>query len=160
MAIRPQHKHVDATGLCYLPYLSQWRADLSNLVGVVYNLITVFSYDPPVYATASSPILSPVTSPQTINHPTTTINPPPKPLTGTISVSPPPYSAHHTTNTNTNTKESDTKKLVTEQLINTYTAFSKDISESLSNQLKLQQQLEESSKYLTDILANGDNEKV
>jgi hypothetical protein len=55
MAIRPKHLHVDATGLCYLVYLSNWRADVSTLSGAIYDMIHVFSKDPPVYAVESPP---------------------------------------------------------------------------------------------------------
>lgn len=50
MEIKRQHKHVDTTGLCYLPYLSQWRGVQSNLVGLVSELIRVFSIEPPVFS--------------------------------------------------------------------------------------------------------------
>jgi len=50
MIIKNNHQHVDPTGLCYLPYLSQWRSELSNLVALVFSMGTIFSNDPPVYS--------------------------------------------------------------------------------------------------------------
>jgi ESCRT-I complex subunit TSG101 len=35
MRIKPGHRHVDAMGLIYLPYLNQWNANSSNLAELV-----------------------------------------------------------------------------------------------------------------------------
>lgn len=49
MRIKPGHRHVDAMGLVYLPYLNQWNTNSSNLAELVLSMMTVFSDDPPVY---------------------------------------------------------------------------------------------------------------
>lgn len=63
MEIRPRHKHVDSAGQCYTPYLSAWQPARSDLLGLVTDLQTIFSTDPPVYAKPpSSSSLSPSSS--------------------------------------------------------------------------------------------------
>jgi ESCRT-I complex subunit TSG101 len=49
MMIKPQHKHVDSSGRCYLPYLSEWNNKTSDIVGLVNTLSTIFSNEPPVF---------------------------------------------------------------------------------------------------------------
>src|SRR4051794_12716477 len=50
MIIKPGHPCVDSSGLCSIDYLSQWRPDMSNLIGLTYALSSIFSHDPPVFA--------------------------------------------------------------------------------------------------------------
>jgi len=50
MVIKAKHKHVDSSGICYLPYLSEWRPETSSLVLLVQELRTIFTGDPPVRA--------------------------------------------------------------------------------------------------------------
>ena len=50
MAIKPRHQHVDAEGKCYLPALSAWNAQHSNLAAIVGELQGVFAVNPPVFA--------------------------------------------------------------------------------------------------------------
>jgi ESCRT-I complex subunit TSG101 len=54
MIITPRHRHVDSSGFCYLPYLSNWNQSYSNLVDLAYALIKIFSADPPVRAQSST----------------------------------------------------------------------------------------------------------
>ena len=49
MKIKPKHENVDGTGIIYLPYLSDWKPEISNLIDLVKVMIEVFSRDPPVY---------------------------------------------------------------------------------------------------------------
>lgn len=53
MIIKPKHKHVDSTGMCYLPYLSNWNPNSCNLVGLVGTMSKVFGVDPPVRSQAA-----------------------------------------------------------------------------------------------------------
>lgn len=50
MRIKPQHRHVDAQGMIYLPYLSSWNASSSSLIHLVTVLASVFGEEPPVFA--------------------------------------------------------------------------------------------------------------
>lgn len=43
-------KHVDQSGRIYLPYLSDWKANTSDLLGVIQVMICVFGDTPPLYA--------------------------------------------------------------------------------------------------------------
>ena len=43
-------KHVDSSGRIYLPYLSDWTANSSDLLGVIQVMIIVFGETPPVYS--------------------------------------------------------------------------------------------------------------
>jgi len=72
MVVKSKHRHVDPAGLCYHPYLSQWKPESSNLVGLVYALSTTFGEDPPVFAKPpdipqfsipSNPIIQPLVQP-------------------------------------------------------------------------------------------------
>jgi UEV domain len=47
------HRHVDSSGLVYLPYLHEWSDRTHNLVQLCTALSGVFSQDPPVYARQS-----------------------------------------------------------------------------------------------------------
>ena len=67
MMIKPNHRHVDAQGVVYLPYLHEWSRK-SNLVEMVQAVGSVFTVDPfifkkprpaagtPPYATAGPPL--------------------------------------------------------------------------------------------------------
>eukprot|EP00301_Raphidiophrys_heterophryoidea_P007862 c12993_g1_i1.p1 GENE.c12993_g1_i1~~c12993_g1_i1.p1 ORF type:complete len:372 (+),score=99.93 c12993_g1_i1:737-1852(+) len=48
MAISKNHRHVDETGKCYLPYLHTW-SPASNLVQLVSALSAAFDNNPPVF---------------------------------------------------------------------------------------------------------------
>ncbi|XP_054159140.1 tumor susceptibility gene 101 protein-like isoform X2 [Oppia nitens] len=43
-------KHVDQSGRIYLPYLSDWKSNTSDLLGVIQVMICVFGETPPVYS--------------------------------------------------------------------------------------------------------------
>jgi len=43
-------RHVDASGRVYLPYLSDWKNDQSDLLGVIQVMIIVFGECPPVFS--------------------------------------------------------------------------------------------------------------
>lgn len=53
MAVKQGHQHVDANGVVYLPYLSQWGATPHNLLGLCQEMSQVFSGDPPVRTVAN-----------------------------------------------------------------------------------------------------------
>lgn len=70
-------KHVDTSGRIFLPYLSEWKANTSDLLGAIQVMIIVFGETPPVYSkpkntpnvaqsvdpsTANSSVLSPYNS--------------------------------------------------------------------------------------------------
>eukprot|EP00824_Muranothrix_gubernata_P003287 TRINITY_DN1402_c0_g1_i1.p1 TRINITY_DN1402_c0_g1~~TRINITY_DN1402_c0_g1_i1.p1 ORF type:complete len:396 (+),score=62.35 TRINITY_DN1402_c0_g1_i1:125-1312(+) len=50
MTIKPRHRHVDSSGLVFLPYLNQWNAQTSNLVNLCGQMSVVFGQDTPVYS--------------------------------------------------------------------------------------------------------------
>ena len=50
-----QGRHVDASGKVYLPYLSDWKNDQSDLLGVIQVMIIVFGESPPVYQKPKNP---------------------------------------------------------------------------------------------------------
>ena len=50
MVVRSRHRHVDAQGLVYLPYLSEWDPSNSRIEELIGVMVSVFSQDPPVYA--------------------------------------------------------------------------------------------------------------
>ncbi|KAK7170137.1 hypothetical protein R3I94_000392 [Phoxinus phoxinus] len=53
MMIKPG-KHVDANGKIYLPYLHEWKAPQSNLLGLIQVMIVVFGEEPPVFSRPST----------------------------------------------------------------------------------------------------------
>jgi hypothetical protein len=55
MIIKAKHKHVDANGVIYLPYLHDWSPQRSNLTDLIGGLRRVFSLDPPLFSKASLP---------------------------------------------------------------------------------------------------------
>lgn len=54
MALKPNHHHVDERGMIHLPYLAVWNAT-SSLAELVQFIASVFSEQPPVYATSTTP---------------------------------------------------------------------------------------------------------
>lgn len=48
MALKKGHKHVDQSGLVYLPYLHEWSARTHNLVQLCAHMSSVFGAEPPV----------------------------------------------------------------------------------------------------------------
>lgn len=48
MALKVGHKHVDQSGLVYLPYLHEWSARSHNLVQLCAHMSSVFGAEPPV----------------------------------------------------------------------------------------------------------------
>ncbi|KAK8517022.1 hypothetical protein V6N13_092298 [Hibiscus sabdariffa] len=50
MIIKRPHPHVSPSGLVSIPYLHNWIYPSSNLVGLVVNLSSAFSLDPPLYS--------------------------------------------------------------------------------------------------------------
>ena len=48
MSLKVGHKHVDQSGLVYLPYLHEWTARTHNLVELIANMSSVFGAEPPV----------------------------------------------------------------------------------------------------------------
>lgn len=48
MALKVGHKHVDQSGLVYLPYLHEWSARSHNLVELCAHMSSVFGAEPPV----------------------------------------------------------------------------------------------------------------
>eukprot|EP01112_Ceratiomyxa_fruticulosa_P010891 TRINITY_DN2903_c0_g1_i1.p1 TRINITY_DN2903_c0_g1~~TRINITY_DN2903_c0_g1_i1.p1 ORF type:complete len:387 (+),score=78.78 TRINITY_DN2903_c0_g1_i1:171-1331(+) len=73
MIITPRHKHVDAAGMVYLPYLSTWSPLTCSLPGLAAVLSKVFSEDPPVRSQPAKPLPAQT---GTIRGPAT---PPPQP---------------------------------------------------------------------------------
>ncbi|XP_032815721.1 tumor susceptibility gene 101 protein-like [Petromyzon marinus] len=49
-----QGKHVDANGRVYLPYLHEWKANASDLVGLIQVMLVVFGEEPPVFSRTSA----------------------------------------------------------------------------------------------------------
>jgi len=50
MVIKPKHRHVDSTGMVYLPYLSTWNATSCNILNLASVMSQIFGQDPPVRA--------------------------------------------------------------------------------------------------------------
>eukprot|EP00397_Hematodinium_sp_SG-2012_P024260 GEMP01025260.1.p1 GENE.GEMP01025260.1~~GEMP01025260.1.p1 ORF type:complete len:379 (+),score=83.03 GEMP01025260.1:203-1339(+) len=50
MQIKPRHKHVDAKGMVFLPYLNKWNSQGSTCTELIAQITQVFSHDPPVYS--------------------------------------------------------------------------------------------------------------
>ena len=50
MSLKVGHKHVDQSGLVYLPYLHEWSARSHNLVQLCAHMSSVFGAEPPVSA--------------------------------------------------------------------------------------------------------------
>jgi ESCRT-I complex subunit TSG101 len=50
MDIKKAHRHVDESGLVYMPYLHEWTPRRGNLVEMCAALSSIFGQDPPVYA--------------------------------------------------------------------------------------------------------------
>src|SRR3989338_3747379 len=63
MMVKPGHQHVDSSGRCYFPYLSNWRKEASNMIGLINEMIRAFSLDPPVRERPTLPSSSPSPSP-------------------------------------------------------------------------------------------------
>jgi len=55
MIIRQKHKNVDSSGQCYLPYLHTWNGARNNIMGLLNELQSVFSVEPPVHAKSKQP---------------------------------------------------------------------------------------------------------
>lgn len=53
MMVKPGHRHVDAEGKVYLPYLHDWRAQTHNLVELCTVMASVFQSQPPVFSRPS-----------------------------------------------------------------------------------------------------------
>lgn len=66
MVIKPKHRHVDSSGMCYLPYLSSWNPNSCNLQTLINTMSQVFSADPPV---RSAPKQTTPTNPTMQTHP-------------------------------------------------------------------------------------------
>ena len=50
MRFKPKHRHVDAKGLVYLPYLNQWNPNNSSILEAISYMSSIFSDDPPLYS--------------------------------------------------------------------------------------------------------------
>jgi len=60
MALKQNHPNVDQGGMIYLPYLSTWAANTSNLSELMTYVASAFSSSPPVYAKAAGAAEPPV----------------------------------------------------------------------------------------------------
>ncbi|XP_015790509.1 tumor susceptibility gene 101 protein [Tetranychus urticae] len=65
MAIKAS-KYVDNEGKIYLPYLSDWKAESSDILGAIQVMIIIFGETPPVY---QKPKTSPLEQQQSYNKP-------------------------------------------------------------------------------------------
>ena len=54
-----ESESVDLNGKIYLPYLHEWNATSSDLIGLIQVCITTFSVLPPVFARPPSQVQSP-----------------------------------------------------------------------------------------------------
>jgi len=68
MIIKSKHRHVDSSGMCYLPYLSNWNPNACNLVGLVGTMSKTFGQDPPVRSQPSSSSSTPSQPPPNYNQ--------------------------------------------------------------------------------------------
>jgi hypothetical protein len=50
MVVKQNHRHVSPDGLVYLPYLHEWSATASSLVGLAEIASSVFSIEPPLFS--------------------------------------------------------------------------------------------------------------
>lgn len=58
MALKAKHPHVDTGGMITVPYLNSWTAHNSSLAEMTTIISSVFSANPPVYATQGAPAAS------------------------------------------------------------------------------------------------------
>jgi len=93
MVIKPKHRHVDSSGMCYLPYLSNWNPNTCNLVGLVGTMAKVFGQDPPVRSQSVQPF-NPTPTPPTFTQPPT----PQPPTSSQPNYSPQSYPPNPTPN--------------------------------------------------------------
>mmetsp|Transcript_1610 Transcript_1610/g.5519 ORF Transcript_1610/g.5519 Transcript_1610/m.5519 type:complete len:378 (-) Transcript_1610:2290-3423(-) len=93
MELKTNHKHMDHTGRCYLPYLSEWKIQTHNLYDLCNYLGTLFGEDPPVFAKQKRPAAGP--APQ--NSATTVPSPHSSSSSTKSNATPPPpqHSMHH-----------------------------------------------------------------
>ncbi|KAJ4775430.1 Ubiquitin-conjugating enzyme/RWD-like protein [Rhynchospora pubera] len=70
MVIKPNHPHVDRSGLVHVPYLRSWIFPSSNLVDLVRSLSHLFGLDPPLFTRQTpSPSQTQTQSPNPIVRP-------------------------------------------------------------------------------------------
>lgn len=50
MELKQNHKHMDPSGRCFLPYLANWKIQTHNLYDLCNFLSSIFGDDPPVFA--------------------------------------------------------------------------------------------------------------
>jgi len=62
MSVTPNHPHVNASGVVFLPYLQTWNPATHNLIPLVQAMIQVFSQKTPLYSTPSQPPRQPTSS--------------------------------------------------------------------------------------------------
>jgi len=55
MAITPNHPHVDAAGIVYLPYLNSWNPATHSLLPLVQAMAVIFGKQTPLYSAPSQP---------------------------------------------------------------------------------------------------------
>lgn len=48
MSLKKGHRHVDPSGLVYLPYLHEWASNSHNLVELCVSMASIFGVEPPV----------------------------------------------------------------------------------------------------------------
>ncbi|XP_078160921.1 protein ELC-like [Carex rostrata] len=64
MVIKPNHPHVDRSGLVHVPYLRSWIFPSANLVDLVRSVSHLFGLDPPLFTRqAPSPSQTPTPNP-------------------------------------------------------------------------------------------------
>lgn len=164
MLIKSRHHSVDATGLCYLSYLKQWRPETCNLIGLVLSMIQIFSTDPPVFAKPPNyvePTTNNLTYPQQISNPVQTPN---NPITKqTLLPQSPPKSTDVKQNTSlllssngvrTGNRPSqlELRKIVEEKLIAECARVYNTLKQETEQFLKIQTQLDKNEQLIQQTL--------
>ncbi len=123
MAIKPRHQHVDVEGRCFLPALSGWNAQQSNLGAVIGELQGVFAVNPPVFAKPKD---------------TPAVMPPSNPY-GTGSMPPPPpYSSPVAAASAAPSKTELLRKQVNEAMLRECRAVSEELTQFMKTQGRLE----------------------
>ncbi|KAJ3672339.1 hypothetical protein LUZ60_007060 [Juncus effusus] len=95
MVVKPNHPHVDRSGLVHVPYLRSWIFPSSNLVDLVKSLSHLFGLDPPLFTRQApspsqtpSPTIRPVVSQPVVTSSSSSLNS--SPYGGRLFPAPPP----------------------------------------------------------------------
>lgn len=157
MMLSPAHPCVDASGLVddRLPYIRQWRADTSNLIGLAYALQNAFSLKPPVF---SKPPDSPKGHlPATYNGPQESYVP--SPTNPQINSPPPQPRISLPSPTIVHTPQKDKRKQLEDLLGGKLIQLDTELNGAIERFSKTQKGLEENEKLCQKTIESLQNEE-